>query len=73
MNNDISKAPAKFWESFDPTNHLKCHCFFLTLLLEIRNEGGIAKFIENCTDKEKLEFCKKYRYHLGECEKTLLK
>lgn len=73
MKDDIFKAPSDFWKMVDPKNHLMCHCFFLTLLRDIRDNGGIAKFIETCTDKGKLEFCKKNRYVLGECEKTLLK
>lgn len=71
--NDIFKAPAGFWKTFNPKQHIINHCHFLDLLREIRGNGGIAKFIETCTDKERLEFCKKYRYQLGECEKVLLK
>jgi hypothetical protein len=73
MNKDVFKAPVGFWNTFYPETHLGERCFFLTLLKEIRDSGGIAKFIETCTDKEKIEFCIKNRYVLGECEKTLLK
>lgn len=73
MKEDIFNAPVGFWKSLDPERHLFIHAMFIRLLCEIRENGGIAKFIEICTDKEKLEFCKKHRYSLGESEKMLLK